>query len=114
MRRADARGQGLLGLGHQRAEDEAARVDDLADARLDAICDGRPVRRTVSILPSRRELAAAKINTAASVGIRIFPTIPENSTRISSIHSPEKIDAQRPPMIHTVRSVGYVLKPAAP
>jgi len=26
----------------------------------------------------------------------------------------KKVDAGRPPMIHTVRSVGYVLKPAAP
>ena len=26
----------------------------------------------------------------------------------------KKIDADRPPMIHTVRGAGYVLKPAAP
>ncbi len=38
---------------------------------------------------------AATISTAARVGIATRPTMPPNATRISSIHSPEKIDAQR-------------------
>ena len=41
-----------------------------------ATCDGSPVRRTVSIRPRRSELAAAKINTAASVGDRDLPDDP--------------------------------------
>ena len=39
--------------------------------------------------------AAAKIRTAASVGIATCPTTPENATRISSIQIPDQIEAQR-------------------
>ena len=39
--------------------------------------------------------AAAKIRTAASVGIATCPTTPENTTMISSIQMPDQIEAQR-------------------
>ena len=71
------------------------RTSVAANVATNATCDGGPVRSTVSIRPRRSELTAAKIRTAASVAIGISPTTPEKSTRISSIHNPEKIDAQR-------------------
>ena len=53
------------------------------------------VRQIVSMAPRRRDDAAANISTAASVGIATYPTIPENSTRITTIQTPDRIDAQR-------------------
>ena len=45
--------------------------------------------------PNRNDITAAKISTAASVGIGTSPTTPDNATRMSSIQMPAKIDAHR-------------------
>ena len=44
---------------------------------------------------NRNDITAAKISTAANVGIGTRPTTPENATRMISIQTPAKIDAQR-------------------
>ena len=45
--------------------------------------------------PNRSDITAAKISTADSVGIGTSPTACDNTSRINSIHSPAKIEAQR-------------------
>ena len=60
-----------------------------------AICEVGPVRRIVVSSPGRSDPTAAKISTAASVGMATSPTTPEKATRMTSIHRPEKIAAHR-------------------
>ncbi len=60
-----------------------------------AMTELAPVRTTILISSTLTELTAAKMRIAASVGIATRPTSPENSDRIASIQTPEKIDAHR-------------------
>jgi hypothetical protein len=60
-----------------------------------AICEFGPVRQTAPISPTRSEPTAAKMSSAARVGMATAPTIPEKTARMRTIHSPEKIEAHR-------------------
>ena len=53
------------------------------------------VLQTTPMSLNRSDITAAKISTAASVGIGTSPTTPENATRMISIQIPAKIDAHR-------------------
>ena len=60
-----------------------------------ASCDVRPVRQIVMTAPVRSEPTAAKISSAARVGIATAPTIPEKTARITTIQSPDEIAPHR-------------------
>ena len=60
-----------------------------------AICEIRPVRQIVASSRGRSDPIAAKMSTAASVGMATLPTIPANATRMTTIQMPDQIAAHR-------------------
>jgi hypothetical protein len=60
-----------------------------------AIWEASPVRQMVTTSPGRSEPMAAKMRMAPSVGMATLATSPEKRARITSIHMPDEIAAQR-------------------
>lgn len=60
-----------------------------------AIWEAAPVRQIVRIWAGWIAATEARIRTAASVAIATLPTIPANTSRITSIQIPLRIEAQR-------------------
>lgn len=66
-----------------------------ANVVMTAICEVSPVRKMVATSATRSEPTAAKMRIAPSVGRATLATSPEKATRITSIHSPDQMDAHR-------------------
>ena len=66
-----------------------------ANVVMTTTCEMRPVRRIEATSPGRSEPTAAKIRIAPSGGTATFATSPEKTARITSIQTPDQIDAQR-------------------